>query len=141
MSFFETAIAASGAIHDGLYGEIFKIEPRAVAPGPNGKPDPNARKIADPARPARDDLVAVWTDPHATAQPTNRTGHPVGEGGRFGDDKPTIDFETAALPYTVAIGDLVTRMKTGDRYAVADPGDDGFTRSTVALSAARGRAA
>ncbi len=140
MSFFETAIAASGAIQDIVYGESFMIVPRTVAAGPNGKPDPNARGIADPNRAAQT-FTGVWTDPHATVQPINRTGHPAGEGGRFGDDKPSIDFETAALPYSIKIGDVVTRMKTGERYAVADPGDDGFTRSTVALSAARGRAA
>ncbi len=138
MSFFEAAIAASGAIHDGLYGETFTIEPRALALTPNGKPDPNARKVSDPARPAQT-FVGVWTNPHATIQPTNRTGHPAGESGRFSDDKPTIDYETTALPYSAAIGDLVTRMSTGQRYAIADPGDDGLTRSTVALTAARGR--
>ena len=140
MSFFETAITASGAIQDVVYGESFAIVPRAVAAGLNGRLDPNARGIADPGRPAQT-FTGVWTDPHAVVQPTNRTGHPAGESGRFGDDKPTIDFETSALPYIVKIGDVVTRIKTGERYSIADPGDDGFTRSTIALSAARGRAA
>ncbi|WP_158810227.1 hypothetical protein [Beijerinckia sp. L45] len=133
MSFFDTAIAASGAVHDIVLGETFSIEPKTKKPG-----DPDARFIADPARPAQT-FVGVWTDPQADISPTNRTGHPAGEGAKFDGTKPTVDFQTDALPYPPLIGDVITRTKTSDRFTVADPGDDSFGRSTVALTAAKGR--
>ena len=80
------------------------------------------------------------TEPHARESPTNRTGHPAGEGARFDDTRPVMDFETAALPYAVAIGDVVTRLADGTRYAVSDPSCDGFSRTVLALTARDGNA-
>lgn len=131
MSIFDAALAASGAIHDTVYGESILVEPRA-------KSDPNGRSNADLTR-AATTITAVWTEPHADVAPTNKTGHPAAEGYHFDTSKPSIDFEVAALPYSLAIGDFATRVKTGTRYAVAAHGDDGFTRATAQLTSARGR--
>ena len=137
-SFFKTALAVNGSMQDALYGEQFLIEPRTRPADASGRPDPNARSIADPSRPPRT-ITGVWTDPHEVVSPKNRTGHPAAEAARFGDGKAVVDFETIALPYAVLIGDRVTRVASGALYTVADPSDDGFTRSAVALTAFAGR--
>ena len=131
MSNFEDLWNLSQPILDDHFGEVFTLEPRTRA-------DPNGRAAVDPTRLAQD-FIGIWTDPHAIVQPANRTGHPKTEGEGFGDDKPSVDFTSAALPYDIVIGDLVTRQATGLRYAVSDIGKDGFTRSSAKLTAARGR--
>ena len=129
MSFFATLLGISGAAQDAVYGESFLVEPRA-------KTDPNGRSAPDPTRVAKT-ITGIWSEPHADESPTNRTGHPAGEGAKFDDSKPTMDFETAALGYELSIGDFITRVATGVRYSISDPSDDGFTRTVVPLTSIR----
>lgn len=113
---------------DVAFGEIFTIKPRR-------KSDVNARPLVDSTRP-QTDFTGVWRDPHARIYP-HSPGHADSTAERWGSDKPTVDFDTAALSFDVAEGDVIVRPSTGTAYEVTDVALDGFTRTTLSLSAAR----
>lgn len=113
---------------DVTFGEAFTVLPRV-------KPGVNARAIVDPSRPETN-FIGVYRDPHAQAYP-HSPGHADSAAQRFGDGKPTVDFDRNALPFHIGEDDILVRKATGERGEVSDIADDGFVRVKVALTAMR----
>lgn len=120
--------AAAGATIDAVLEESFTI--RQAAPPPA---DVNARRIVSGA-PVN--FSGVWSEEHVQRFPDGR-GHASTDSREFGAGMVSVDYPTAALPFAAKIGDIVIRLATGRRYAVADPGGNGFTRTRLVLSSAR----
>ncbi len=109
------------------FGEAFTVLPRIKTA--------NGRATPDPTRPETD-FVGVYRDPHTQAYP-HSPGHADSAAQRFGDGKPTVDFDRAALPFAIGEDDILLRQSTGERGEVSDIADDGFVRIKVALTAMR----
>jgi len=124
-SFF-TLWSGVKANFDRQFGETFTIQPRLKA-------DANSRGTADAARPPVD-FIGVWRDPHAQAYP-HSPAHADSSVQRFGEGKPTVDYDVAALPFKATQADIILRPATGERFGIADIADDGFTRVKLALTA------
>ena len=129
-SAFASLFAATDPLLDNHFGEAFSIAPKVAAPS-----DVNARRVTDGTR-VSVSFTGIWSDPHSRVYPHSRSGHAETLAGQSGDDRPMVDYVTASVGYRARIGDVVTRVATGDRYTVSDIDEDDVTRTTLALTAA-----
>jgi hypothetical protein len=112
-------------------GEDVLVEPMTT-----GSAGVNGRPVADGARPAKT-ITAIWSEPfteyarrpHERAQSHDRD---------VPSSRPHFKFQTGLLPYSLVIGDRVTRVATGERYAAQSIGADGFGRAMIGLTARSG---
>lgn len=99
--------------------------------------DVNARPTADPGRAAQN-LIAIWAAPSVESNRRPRLDMAAtrqGSARQVSSERPTIKFQTAALPYGPAIGDRVTRALTGEVLQVGEVNADGFGRTILGLTA------
>src|ERR1700735_1402293 len=119
MSLFDEALAAASGAVDLAFAEAWFNEPTAVSAG-----DVNARRAADPDRPALE-INGVFIDPYARAHSgaARRQGVKAERPGPA-SARPQIVFGVTQLGYEVRQGDRLKRLKTGKHYHVAEPKKD-----------------
>ncbi len=120
--FRQTFLVADQAL-DTIFGETITVTPM-VKPS-NGRPGP------DPNR-AVTTVQGIFDEPSIQDFPAAR-GHAAASSHEFGTTKPQVEFTTDDVPYRIVIGDRITR-ENGDRFEVADPGEDGFGRTVLKLT-------
>ena len=113
-------------------GESVLIEPRVPTGG-----DANARPSPDGSR-SPITVVGIWVEPQVeyARRPHERVESRSHDQAA---SRPTVKIQEVLLPYPLAQGDRITRLKTSQRYQIATPGIDGFGR-VVATLTARGAA-
>lgn len=113
---------------DTAFGEQVTLSPRAKKPS-----DPDARSIADPARPALT-VIGIWDDtPNDTSALSRILPDKAVREVNDADIKLTI--AKVRLPYAPRQGDRVTRLLTGATFLIATVEDNGETEWLIDLSA------
>lgn len=103
-----------------VFGEVFTISPRMVGD------DVNGRSSADLLRPVRDFTAELFENFARVQKPDERgsqaalTASYLQQEAGHTTARIRIVVARGALPYAIAQGDRVLRVKTGDRFRVAE---------------------
>ena len=122
---FDAVLRAAGRTIEGVFGERFTLTPYVVpTAAPGGRPDVNARRLAEPAAavPFTGIFVAVGELVHAKGRAmADNTTRP------FQAEVPMIDVAVDAFPAQPARGDRIVRSETGQAFTVSrfEPTDCG----------------
>lgn len=132
MTAFGKVFASAMEAFDEMFGdEVFALSPRAAPPGSGGRPDVNARRVADGSRPAftfQGAFMSVAAPGHLEGRrlPTNMTRTAIAPG-------PVIDAPRSAFEHLPREGDLVTRQATGEVFEVGKEITDADGRTVLHL--------
>jgi len=95
--------------------------------------DVNGRPSVDGSRPALT-VTGIWVEPQVeyARRPHDRV---ESRNRDHSASRPMVKIQARLLPYMLAEGDRITRIATGQRYAIAAPGSDGYGRILCPLTA------
>lgn len=135
MGAFETAWLARQGDLDAAFAEPdgFTVEGLTPSTRPDGKTERGVPLVSDPARP-KVQIVAIFDDLAADRYPDAR-GHSSSDSVMMSASQPKIDFVSSLVPYRPRLHDRVIRLRTGDRYEVADIDTGTPGRTTLRLTA------
>ena len=139
MTAFGEIFASAMEAFDETFGdEVFALLPRAAPQGPGGRPDVNARRVADLSRTAfafRGAFMSVASPGHVQGRrmPADTTRTAVAPGA-------TIDAPRSAFEHLPREGDLVTRQATGEVFEIGKEITDADGRTVLHLIERQARA-
>jgi hypothetical protein len=109
------------------FGEDFRFE--AFTPSD----DVNGRYIVDVTR-ATVIRSAIWRGPVKSFTPKGRGSASDDRAHNFTVSFPTVNVQDALMPWTVQMGDKITRIGDGNAYQAGAPYADGHGRTTIPLT-------
>lgn len=123
MPSFDDLDGMAGRAVDRVVGEAFTASPRSAP-----SLDVNARSVPDTARPVTAFRAGVYeffsrADKQTNGSPRSQsalTAANLAEAAGHTTARIRIKFQGSALPFRLAPGDTVTRLKTGKVYRVAE---------------------